>query len=182
MKLEWKKLSEQSEKIGYRWVTHKQFELPDGTTTVFSTFGKSDQNAAVLAITRSGKIVIARQYRPGPEKILDELPGGFVDDAEIPEAAARRELLEETGYTTDGAMICIGQACRDAYKNETDYYFIAYDCYRAADPRLDRTEFIEAVEIDIDMLLANARTGKMSDGIAVLLAYDTLMEVRDGKS
>lgn len=181
MKLAWEKLSERLEKVGYRWVTHKTYRMPDGTTGDFTTTGEGGQSAAVFAVTKSGKIVIARQYRPGPDKILDELPGGSVDRAETPEAAARRELLEETGYTTDGEILFVGHGYRDAYKNEIDNYYIAYDCYRAAKPQLEPTEFIETKEIEVDELLGNARAGKMSDAMGVLLAYDKLMEVRDGE-
>ncbi len=178
MQLAWKKLSERIEKVGYRYVTYKTFEMPDGEQVEFTTIGRRTENAAVIAVTSEGKIVIARQYRPGPEAILDELPGGSVDDGETPNAAARRELMEETGYTTDGDFILIGTACRDAYKNAKDNYFIAYNCNRTTEPHTDATEFIEVVEVEIADLIENARTGKMTDGIAVLLAYDRLMEVQ----
>jgi len=52
---------------------------------------------AVLAETE-GRLVLVRQYRPAVGKTLWELPAGKVDPGEAPEAAARRELAEETGY------------------------------------------------------------------------------------
>jgi ADP-ribose pyrophosphatase len=54
--------------------------------------------AAVVAITEEHQVLIVRQYRPAVERDTLELPSGIVDPGETPEAAARRELLEETGY------------------------------------------------------------------------------------
>jgi ADP-ribose pyrophosphatase len=54
--------------------------------------------AAVVAITEEHRVLIVRQYRPALERDTLELPSGIVDPGETPEAAARRELLEETGY------------------------------------------------------------------------------------
>jgi ADP-ribose pyrophosphatase len=54
--------------------------------------------AAVLALTQDERVLIVRQYRPALERDTLELPSGIVDAGEMPEAAVRRELLEETGY------------------------------------------------------------------------------------
>jgi len=54
--------------------------------------------AAVVAITEDQRVLIVRQYRPALERDTLELPSGIVDLGETPEAAARRELLEEAGY------------------------------------------------------------------------------------
>jgi ADP-ribose diphosphatase len=54
--------------------------------------------AATVALTPDGCVVLVRQYRPAVEKETLELPSGLVDEGETPETAARRELLEETGY------------------------------------------------------------------------------------
>jgi ADP-ribose pyrophosphatase len=51
----------------------------------------------VLALTSDGQVPIVRQYRPTVERYTWELPAGTLDSGETPEAAARRELLEETG-------------------------------------------------------------------------------------
>ena len=54
--------------------------------------------AAVIAITQDQRVLAVRQYRPAVERHTIELPSGLVDPGETPGQAARRELLEETGY------------------------------------------------------------------------------------
>jgi ADP-ribose pyrophosphatase len=56
---------------------------------------------SVLAKTAEGKILLVRQYRPAVEQTTLELPGGHVEQGETPEAAARKELREETGYVAE---------------------------------------------------------------------------------
>jgi ADP-ribose pyrophosphatase len=53
----------------------------------------------VVAVTARDELVLVRQFRPVVEAVCLELPSGHVDDGETPEASARRELFEETGYT-----------------------------------------------------------------------------------
>ena len=55
-------------------------------------------STAVFALTTSNQVILARQFRPGPNAVLDELPGGAIEGGETPEQAGERELLEETGY------------------------------------------------------------------------------------
>jgi len=57
--------------------------------------------AVVVAITREGQLLMVRQFRPAANAITLELPAGHVEKGETPEEAARKELLEETGYEAD---------------------------------------------------------------------------------
>src|ERR1700761_8563595 len=55
-----------------------------------------------VALTRDGRFILERQYRQAIGRTDYELPGGCVDATDVSlEAAVRRELLEETGYTFD---------------------------------------------------------------------------------
>lgn len=53
----------------------------------------------VVALTQANKLLLVRQFRPAVEDWTLELPAGHVDPPETPADAARRELLEETGYS-----------------------------------------------------------------------------------
>ena len=53
----------------------------------------------ILPITKSGKVVFVEQYRPGTDSITLELPGGMTDKNEQPIESAKRELVEETGFS-----------------------------------------------------------------------------------
>ena len=52
----------------------------------------------IVAVTRDNRILLVRQYRPPVAAMTLELPAGHVEPGETPKQAARRELLEETGY------------------------------------------------------------------------------------
>src|SRR5258708_4698212 len=54
----------------------------------------------VFATTAQSKVLLVEQFRPATEDYMLELPAGHVDQGETPKEAARRELFEETGYST----------------------------------------------------------------------------------
>ena len=72
-----------------------------------------DDYVAILGLTPEGRILLVRQYRPVTETVTLELPCGLVDAGETPEAAAQRELLEETGYRADSLEL-LGNLVPDA--------------------------------------------------------------------
>jgi ADP-ribose pyrophosphatase len=181
--LEWNRIEPTiASKIDYRTVILKTFKLPDGNVATRAIVNGDGMRAAgVVAITKDKKIIVARQFRPGPEKVMPEIPGGAVEEGEDPETAARRELFEETGYKP-ASMTFLGEFCRDAYVNGTWYYYLASDCELGAGQTLDKDEFISVELITIDEFIENAKHGNMTDPAAVLAAYDKLKEIQmEGK-
>jgi ADP-ribose pyrophosphatase len=175
----WKKLSQRKRSIGYRTLLFKTFQLPDGTHKEFTTYGEQGaQDVAVIALTPERQVIVARQFRPGPETVMDELPGGAVDTGEDAETAVKRELLEETGYATSKPLEYLGPAYRDAYNNAATHYFLAHDCVKVANQKLEPAEFVEIALISIDQLFINARQGHTTDAPAVLMAYDRLRKLQ----
>jgi ADP-ribose pyrophosphatase len=166
-------------KVGWRTVVTKTFIMPDGKEASFDTFGPEDQHfAAVIGLTPENQVIIARQFRVGPEIVMDELPGGFVDKGESPEAAASREFQEETGYTAND-LTYLGSYNKDTYMNATWHVFLAKNC--APSGRAQELENEEHVDIDlisVSRLIENAKTNRMTDAVAVLMAYDQLLELQ----
>jgi ADP-ribose pyrophosphatase len=83
--------------------------------------------AAIVAVTPDLRIPLVRQYRPAVETNVLELPSGAIDPGEAPEAAARRELLEESGCEA-GELVLLGQLHVDSGRLETQQWaFFAPD-------------------------------------------------------
>jgi ADP-ribose pyrophosphatase len=80
---------------------------------------------AIVAQTPDGRFPLVRQYRPALEDFTWELPAGLVERGEEPAEACRRELLEETGYTTR-AIFPLGTAaaCTGRLSNHIHSYFL----------------------------------------------------------
>src|SRR5574337_874382 len=75
----------------------REYILPNGHfKKAFVT--KSGDYSVGMPLTPEGNIVLCREYRPGPDKIMLDMPGGALNKGEDPKVGMARELLEETGY------------------------------------------------------------------------------------
>ncbi|MBX6314662.1 MAG: NUDIX hydrolase [Isosphaeraceae bacterium] len=102
----------------------------------------------VIALTTEGQIVLIRQWRHGTREIELELPAGLVDPGESPLEAARRELLEETGYAAETWSLIGSVKPNPAYQVNTGWSTLAEGCRKVAEPSLDDGEDIEVVLVD----------------------------------
>ena len=163
---------------GWRSVYRKKFIMPNGREMVAETVYSPDYvSAAAIALTPDGRVIISEQFRCGPEKICWELPGGVVDVGELPDVAIVRELAEETGYTA-GSVEYLGSSHRDCWTNGTWHYYLMRDCVPTGEgQQLDEFEMIDVRLISVSELLAAARAGKVTDVLAILLAYERLREM-----
>lgn len=166
-------------KAGFRTITHKTLTMNNGKTInadIVSNLG--DEAACIIALTPQGKVVIARQFRCGPELIMDELPGGMVDPGETPEQAARRELREEVGYQSENISY-LGKAYVNAWASTAHHYYFALDVQKVGTNEPEEFEEIEIDEITIDQLIENSLYARMTDARGVLLAYDQLQKLKE---
>lgn len=164
-----------------RVVVTKRFQTEDGLQHEFATWGHEETRCgAVIALTSDGQVVTTYEFRAGPERWMYELPGGHIEKGEDPQVGALRELREETGYIP-GRVEFLGESIRDAYVNGTWYYYLATDCTLSAEgaqqDEVEQDQGVEAHLISITELIENARTGYMTDPVAVLMAYDKLKEI-----
>ena len=136
----WEKLSEKSVFDSYRKIVSRLFRLPDGREIDYEVF-TGQSYVVVAAFTENGEAIITKQYRPGPESFLWGFASGLIDDGEEAEAAAKRELLEETGYQV-GEIDFIKEVKLN-YGSFSQHTFLATNCVKVAGQKLDSTEFIE---------------------------------------
>jgi 8-oxo-dGTP pyrophosphatase MutT (NUDIX family) len=99
----------------------------------------------VVALTPRDELVMVWQYRFGTDALSLEIPGGVVDPGESPEAAAVRELREETGYVAESLESLIVVDANPAMQNNRCFTFLARGVRRAAATAFDAQEEIETV-------------------------------------
>ena len=150
--LVFEKYSRKIEKVIYR--------MPDGKENDYY-IKKEGPTVSILAITKDNKIVLVRQFRPGPDEILDELPGGYIDKNESPLQAAKRELLEETGYEGNTKFVATAFDC--AYSTMKRYCVVATDCKKVEEPKLEENEYAETVLLTINQFRKLLRSGNNTD-------------------
>jgi ADP-ribose pyrophosphatase len=165
----WRKLDEETVYSRYRRVVSKRFELPSGEVVEYEVKDEDDM-VAVLALTDASEIVLVRQFRPGPEAVLLELPAGVVDPGSQPAETAAGELLEETGYV--GRIEPAGTMLEEGYSNRRKYVFVAHACRREREP--ENPMLTEAVVVTLGDLRSLLRGGRMADVDAGYLALDHL--------
>jgi len=103
----------------------------------------------IVPTTPHGEIVLIEQFRPALQKRNVELPAGLVGDDhdhdEDPAVAARRELVEETGFDTDDPLIRLAEGpTSSGLTSETVEFFHARNVFRVGDGGgVDSNENIE---------------------------------------
>jgi len=144
------------------------YKLPNGKESDFY-IKKEGPAVCVVALTKDKRIIITKQFRPGPKEILLELPGGGVEKDETPEQAMERELLEETGYK--GKMQLVTKAYDCAYSTMERYCLVATDCEKITEPENNENEPIETSLLDLADFRKLLKSGPMTD---VEVGYSSL--------
>jgi len=138
------------------WV--ETVQLPNGKTVKdFYKLGLPDY-AVIFAVTGDGQVVAERSYRHGVGEVCTVLPAGMLEPGEEPEAAARRELLEETGYEA-AKWQALGSYVVDSNRGSCHMYaYLALGGRLTAEQQLDEMEEIRVELLEIQqvsrMLLA----------------------------
>lgn len=130
----------------YQW----QQQMFDGSTATFERLKRAD-TVSIVPVTNDGHILYAKEEQPGIKPFLGTF-GGRVDRGEDILAAAKRELLEETGYEADHWELWFSS--QPSSKVEwTVYVFVAKGLRNVTKPHLDPGEKIELATATVEEFL-----------------------------
>lgn len=105
------------------------------------------------AITEDGDILMVRQFRPGPDRYVYDMPGGMIDEGQTPLETVRKELMEETGYAGDFTELTTTYVT--AYSTARKHIYLAKNCRKVQPPEEDPNMVAEPV------LLSGAEFAKL---------------------
>lgn len=137
----WKTLASQY-LIRRPWLTARRdtVQLPDGRINPEYYILEYPTWVNVIAIAADGRFILVRQYRHGLGEVFTELVAGVAEAGETPLAAARRELLEETGYAGGEWQLLTVLSQNPATTTNLTYCFLATGVEKRAEQQLDATE------------------------------------------
>ncbi len=173
---------EQNEWIDFR---RSSYRFPDGKVFApFYSYTRRDY-VVVVASDTEGKYLCVRQFRQGIRKVTTEFPAGGIErkdaDGSGPDgicveralAAAKRELLEETGYESDEWEHLLKVPSQATISDNYAYLFAARNCRKVSGQSLDETEFLRGKRYEaqeIEEMIANGAFQQAVHVTAWLLA------------
>ena len=132
----------------------------------------------VIPLTPQNEVILIRQYRHGIRNLTLEIPGGLVEGHDTPEAAAKRELCEETGYQA-AEMISLGSVLPNpAIQNNRCYTFLAKDVFLAGKQKLDVMEDIEVLSRPLSEIPPLIRKGEINHSLVVAAFFKYYLEYK----
>ncbi len=191
-KLYWELINEEHI-IQDQWIDFRrnEYKLPDGQT-ITPVYNYSKHSfSLVVATDRSGNFICVRQYRHGIDEITTEFPAGGIEYAKEEDAAsepcitkeniiasedeafeaAKRELREETGYTSNNWTHLLTIPANATISNSNVHIYCATGCTLSASQELDDTEFLNVVLLNETELLSAINGGDFKQALHVLAYY-----------
>lgn len=157
------------------WLVLRQqrFRLPNGREIAEYWISEYPPWVNVLAVTPADECVLVRQYRPGIGAVHFELPAGVAEAGESVEAAARRELLEETGFGGGSWRMLASLSANPALQNNMTGTYLAEGVERLQPPKPEQTEDLRVHLVKLDEMPAMIDRGDMIQAlhVAPILRY-----------
>jgi ADP-ribose pyrophosphatase len=178
-KLIWTEISRKQlfEKFS-RGIDDVVFKFPDNQIHHYFIKNEPD-TVCTLAFDQNNQVILAQQFRPGPQKVLLTLPGGGLEPGHDPISSATRELMEEVGY--ESHLNLTATFFDDGYSTSRRYCFLAVNCTKTNIQKLDPTEFINTVQLPIDIFMDELRNGSITDPEAAYAAIDFINKNADSR-
>jgi ADP-ribose pyrophosphatase len=145
--------------------------FPDGTTGELEMIRHPGASAIVPFLSDPAgadpQMLLLKQYRYATGGVLYEIPAGRLDPGELPDACARRELLEETGCTAESITPLTSMFTTPGFTDERIHLFLATGLTRGEAKR-EADEFIEVETVSLSAALEMVERGEIQDAKTAL--------------
>ena len=168
--MKWKALdSEEIFKAGFFRLRKDRCEMPDGRIMPRYYVMEFPDWVNVFPVTEEGEVLLVKQYRHASGQIHLELPGGSSEpgSSESVEEAALRELVEETGYSSQELIRVGTHYPNPAMQNNRMHSFIALNCKKTQEPQFDPYEELELYPRSIEQVRTHLAQGDIDHTIMV---------------
>lgn len=152
-------------------------KLPNGETATREIV-RHPGAVAVLALL-GNKMLVVEQFRKPVEKIQVEIPAGKLDAGEEPEAAALRELEEETGYRARSIVHLHTFSTSPGFAEEEVHLYFTDDLEKG-EVHLDEEEFLTCEALSLEQAMDYIREGRICDAKTLLAVYAWRMRILTG--
>ena len=141
---------------------HDTVRLPNGETT-YREYLKHPGAVMIMPLFENGDVLIERQFRYPLKQIFVEFPAGKKDAGEAPLETAKRELLEETGYSASEYTHITDIHNALGYCDEVIHFYVARGLSEVSVQKLDDTEFVQVMRVPLRELMKWIHAGWVSD-------------------
>lgn len=157
---------------GFLKIDKLEIELPNGEKIQRELVYKKDATA-IIAIDENDNVLLTKQPRVGNGKLESvEIPAGLIEVNEEPLVAAKRELLEETGYASENWTELTHFYPDPACCCSRTFLFLAQGAKKVSELNLDPDEFLEAFSMKRQELEKMLQEGKIYDVNTLLALYE----------
>lgn len=180
--LEWKEISTEHI-VQDEWIDFRKsaYRFPDGKVfQPFYSYSRRDY-VVIVASDMEGKYLCVRQFRQGIKKVTTEFPAGGIErkdgkeygedkeiSAENALLAAKRELLEETGYESDEWKHLLTVPSNATMADNYAHLYVARNCRKVSDQSLDETEFLNVKKFSTEEMDEMIDKGEFHQAVHIM--------------
>ncbi|MGQ9695396.1 MAG: NUDIX hydrolase [Thermodesulfobacteriota bacterium] len=125
----------------------------------------------VIPLTAEQEIILVKQYRFGTKDFSLEIPGGMIDPGDTPARAAKRELLEETGFGGEEPILLGVVHPNPAIHTNRCYTYLIKNATFQKLPEYDSTEDIEVQIVPLSEIPNFISTGRITHALVIAAFY-----------
>lgn len=167
----WQTLSTRQLVTGIRPITEDQVRTPGGTEFTYQYRKRGPRAVFILPVTKTGEMVLIRQYRYPLRAIITEIVAGGVEKGEDILAAAQRELAEEVGGTSDEWLPLPGFYPQPSISGVVFYTYLALNVV-LGEAHLEPTETIERFTVPAAEAYRMLEAGEIQDASSALTLWN----------